>query len=80
MAGSWIPDIKVKNSVVAAIFNTAIDLLLISAGVGSVTALVKMGVNEAGKMFTRTLTSKLKTWGLVALAGFIPTCVNFIFN
>ena len=81
LAGSWIPDIKIKNSVAAAAFNTAIDVLLISAGVGTVTALVKkVGVNEARKMFTRTLTSKLKAWGLVALAGFIPTCVNFVFN
>lgn len=54
--------------------------MLITSGVGSVTALVKkIGVEEARKFFTKTLKSKLKALGCVTLVESIPTLVDFIF-
>lgn len=80
-SGSWIPDVKIKNDVAAAAINTVIDLALLSAGVTSVAALIKkIGLKEARRLFTKTLTSKLKAWGLAALATSLPFAVNFIFN
>lgn len=80
-AGTWIPDIKVKNDIAAAAINVAIDLALVSTGVGTVAAYVKkVGLKEARKLFTSTLTTKLKAWGLGALAVSLPVAVDFVFN
>ncbi|MGO4530103.1 hypothetical protein AB4Z30_13565 [Paenibacillus sp. 2TAF8] len=80
-AGTWIPDIKVKNDISAAAINVAIDLALVSTGVGTVAAYVKkVGLKEARKLFTSTLTTKLKAWGLGALAVSLPVAVDFVFN
>ncbi|AFS78970.1 hypothetical protein Curi_c19660 [Gottschalkia acidurici 9a] len=80
-AGTWIPDVKVKNDIAASAFNVAIDVALAAAGVGTVAALVKkVGLKEARKIFTRTLASKLKAWGLSALAGSIPLAIDFILD
>lgn len=74
-------NITVSNSVAAAAFNTAIDMLLISTGVGSVTLYIrKVGLKEAKRIFTKTVTSKLKAWGCAALATSIPAAVSFAFN
>jgi hypothetical protein len=71
----------VRNDVAAAAINVAIDAVLISAGVGSAVALAKkVGMKEAKKLFTRTLKSKLKAWGLGTLAVTLPTAIDFIFN
>lgn len=79
--GTWIPDIKVRNDIAAAAFNVAIDAVLIASGVGTVAAFVKkVGMQEARKIFTNTLTSKLKAWGLGSLAVALPVAVDFIFN
>lgn len=39
-----------------------------------------MGLKEARRIFTRTLTSQLKAWGLGTLAVSLPVAVDFIFN
>ncbi|MGV8147151.1 MAG: hypothetical protein ACLKAK_09610 [Alkaliphilus sp.] len=36
-------------------------------------------MEQARKLFTRTLLTRLTGWGLVGLAGTIPVAVNFIF-
>lgn len=79
--GTWIPDVKVKNDVVAAAIGVIIDGVLVATGVGSVTALVKkVGLKEARRIFTKSIKSKLIAWGAGALAVSIPTAVDFIFN
>jgi len=80
-AGSWIPDVKIRNDIAAAAINVAIDAALVAVGVGSVAALVKrIGLKEARRIFTRTLTTRLAAWGLGVLATSLPVAVDFIFN
>lgn len=80
-AGSWLPDIKIENDIVAAAINVAIDMTLVAVGVDSVVALVKkVGIKEARKIFTKTLASKLTAWGLGVLTTALPVAVDFIFN
>lgn len=71
---------KIRNDIVAAI-NVAIDATLVAVGVGSVAALVKrIGLKEARRIFTRTLTTRLTAWGLGVLATSLPVAIDFIFN
>ena len=78
-AGSWIPDVKIRNDIAAAAIN--VDAALVAVGVGSVAALVKrIGLKEARRIFTRTLTTRLAAWGLGVLATSLPVAVDFIFN
>ena len=79
--GTWVPDIKIKNDVVAAAIGVIIDTALVASGVGSVTALVKkIGVKEAKKIFTKSIKSKLTAWGAGVLATSIPVAVDFILD
>ena len=49
---------KIRNGIVAAAINVAVDGALVLVGVGSVAALVKrIGLKEVRRIFTRTLTS-----------------------
>lgn len=72
---------KIRNGIVAAAINVAVDGALVLVGVGSVAALVKrIGLKEVRRIFTRTLTTRLTAWGLRVIATSLPVAVDFIFN
>lgn len=80
-AGTWVPDICISNEYVSAAIGILINGALIASGVGSVTALVKkIGAEEAKKIFTKSLKSKLIAWGCGSLAYAIPKLVDFIIS
>lgn len=80
-AGTWVPDVKIKNSVAIAAINVVINAVLLSVGVNSVQALLReVSTSQARKLFTRNLKTKLSAWGLQKLATFLPFAVDFIFN
>lgn len=63
-AGTIIPDINIANNIVAAAINVAIGMV-VGGGVAGVSAYVKkVGVQEAKKIFSKTIATKLKAWGL----------------
>ncbi|MBL4931803.1 hypothetical protein [Clostridium paridis] len=71
----------VSTTVVAAAINTAIGLAIGGAGVAGVRAwITSVGKEQAKKIFTRTITSKLIAIGCTGLAGFIGAAVNFAIN
>lgn len=77
--GTWIPDIKIPNYIVSAALEVAVDVTLITLGVGSVAVLLKKyGASQARKIFTKTLYTKLTAWGATSLAGALPIAVSFI--
>lgn len=79
--GTWVPDVKIKNSVAAAAIDIVINSVLIATGVGTVTALIKeVGISQARRIFTSNLKTKLAGWGLQKLAAYLPFAVDFIFN
>lgn len=79
--GTWIPDVKIKNSIASAAISVVINSVLIATGVGTVTALIKeVGISQAKRMFTKNLKTKLVGWGLQKLAAYLSFEVDLIFN
>lgn len=79
-AGSIIPDINISNKIVAAGINVAIGVAIGGSVAGLSAFIKKAGVREARKIFTRTLTTRLKAWGLKSLSKVVPTAVGFAFT
>lgn len=71
--------IKVRVGVKFA--GTAINVVLgfaVGGGVGVIQAyIIKKGKKEAGRIFTKTVTSKLKAWGAKKLATLVGVSVTF---
>lgn len=71
---------KIRLSVKAAgaVFNTTIG---IAVGVGAIQAyIIKKGKDEAERLFTRTIVSRLKAWGAPKLALIVGVCVTTALN
>lgn len=78
---SWIPNLHIKNTYVAAALNTLINATLIAIGVGSVSvALKSYGKTQLRKMFSASIKTKVLGKGALALGGSIYLLVDFIFN
>ena len=72
---------KIRNDIVVAAINVAVDVALVAVGVGSVAALVKrIGLKEVRRIFTRILNTRLTAWGLRVIATSLSVAVDFIFN
>lgn len=79
--GTWIPDIKIKNNVVEGAINVIISVVIGGVGVGSLSAYVrKVGLKEARRIFTKTIATKLKAWGLGVLAASSVKVFDFMVN
>lgn len=74
-----IQGIKVRIGVKFA--GTAINVVLgfaVGGGVGAIQGyIIKKGKKEAARIFTKTVTSKLKAWGAKKLATFVGVAVTF---
>lgn len=63
-----------------AALNTALGFA-VGGGVGAIQAFIaKKGKKEAAKLFTRTVTSRLKAWGFTKLALSANAAVQFALN
>lgn len=72
--------VKVGVKFAGAVFNTAIGFA-VGGGVGAIQAfIIKKGKEEAQKLFTRTVTSRLKAWGAKKLAISVGVCVTVALN
>ncbi|WP_017470382.1 hypothetical protein [Amphibacillus jilinensis] len=72
---------RISNKVVGALINTGIGLVTGGGGMAAVAAYIrKKGKKEAQRVFTRTIASKLKSWGLATLAGSLGVAVAFAVN
>lgn len=79
-AGTIIPDINIANNIVAAAINVAIGMV-VGGGIAGISAYVKkMGVQEAKKIFSKTLATKLKAWGLTNLSKILPVATTFVLS
>lgn len=79
-AGSIIPDINIANNIVAAAINVAIGMV-VGGGIAGISAYVKkVGVREAKKIFSKTIATKLKAWGLKNLATVLPIAATFVLS
>lgn len=79
-AGTIIPDINIANNIVAAAINVAIGMV-VGGGVAGVSAYVKkVGVQEAKKIFSKTIATKLKAWGLKNLSTVLPVATTFVLS
>lgn len=72
--------VKVGVKFAGAVFNGAIGFA-IGGGVGSIQAFIlKKGKHEAGKLFTRTIVSRLTAWGAPKLALAVGSTVTVALN
>ncbi|MCY8698786.1 hypothetical protein MOD68_05480 [Bacillus spizizenii] len=72
--------IGVGVKVAGAILNTAIGFA-VGGGVGAIQSfIIKKGKKQAQKIFTRTVTSRLKAWGAKKLAVSVGVCVSVALN
>lgn len=72
--------VKVGVKFAGAVFNTAIGFA-VGGGVGAIQAyIIHKGKEEARKLFTRTVTSRLKAWGAKKLAISVGICVTVALN
>lgn len=79
-AGTIIPDINIANNVAAAAINVAIGMV-VGGGITKVSAYVKkVGVQEAKKMFSKTIETKLKAWGLKNLSKILPVATTYVLS
>ncbi|WP_229735373.1 DNRLRE domain-containing protein [Halobacillus andaensis] len=63
-----------------AIFNTIIGAI-VGGGAGAFASFLKRkGAEEAGKIFTKSIRSKLSAWGLNALGASVGTIVTTVLN
>ncbi|WP_197226030.1 hypothetical protein [Bacillus xiamenensis] len=75
---AWKIGLSVR--VTGAIINTAIGIA-VGGGVGAIQSfIISKGKKEAQKIFTRTVTSKLKAWGAKHLATAVGVSVAFALN
>lgn len=71
---------KVGVNFAGALINTALGFA-VGGGVGAIQAyIVKKGKEEAKRLFTKTVTSRLKAWGFSKLALAANAAVNFAMN
>ena len=79
-AGTIIPDINIANNIVAAAINVAIGMV-VGGGIAGISAYVKkMGVQEAKKIFSKTIATRLKAWGLTNLSRILPVATTFVLS
>lgn len=79
--GGWTGVNIMPVWVAGTAINTAIGLAIGGGGAAAVSAFIrKKGVNEAKKIFTRTVKSKLVAMGAGALAGGAVFAINFAVN
>jgi hypothetical protein len=79
-AGSIIPDINISNTIVAAAINVAIGMV-VGGSLSGISAYVKKaGVREAKKVFSKTIATKLKAWGLKNFAKILPVAAQYVLN
>lgn len=79
-AGTIIPDINIANNIVAAAINVAIGMV-VGGGIAGISAYVKkVGVQEAKKVFSKTIATKLKAWGLTNLSKVLPVVTTFVLS
>ncbi|GKU82588.1 hypothetical protein [Niallia sp. NCCP-28] len=79
-AASLKGKVKVGVKLAGAIFNTAIGFA-VGGGVGAIQAyILKKGKKEAARIFTKTVTSRLKAWGAKKLALIVGVSVTTALN
>lgn len=79
MDGTLLPDVHLKNDYVAAAISVVIDAVLVTAGCGSIALFIKkVGVEEAKRIFTNSIKTKLIAWGCAALAGSLGYVVDYM--
>lgn len=72
--------IRISVKAAGAVFNTAIGIA-VGGGVGAIQAyIIKKGKDEAKRLFTRTIVSRLKAWGAPKLALIVGVCVTTALN
>ncbi|MBC6136106.1 hypothetical protein HB825_14785 [Listeria booriae] len=72
--------VKISVKWTGAVLNAAIGFA-VGGGVGAIQSfIIKKGKREAEKLFTRTVTSRLKAWGAKKLATVVGAAVTIALN
>lgn len=72
--------VKISVKWAGAVLNAAIGFA-VGGGVGAIQSfIIKKGKREAEKLFTRTVTSRLKAWGAKKLATVVGAAVTIALN
>lgn len=79
--GTWVPDVRIANRLVAASINVAIALKVGGAGGGALKEYIRrVGRRAAERMFNKTIGSILIAWGAPGLAKYLEVPIAFIFE
>lgn len=66
-----------------ALFNVALSAAIGGGGIvgsGLASYIKKVGKKEAGKLFSKTIATKLKALGLASLAGMVPLAIDTVLD